>query len=153
MAKQTMYAGGGWFQCRNLDRPEWEAFKVLRTSVLPPGTTTRDTMHVLVRLGADVLREPNGHERLLEMHRQWRSEAPSDREPLIQVSDSVSRTEPEPPVAIAAPEPRTTIRLKHRHSINGDVHGPGLIEVPTALAADLLVADRRAGEAGIAPDR
>src|SRR5262245_20451415 len=144
MAKQTMYAGGGWFQCRNLDRPEWEAFKVLRTSALPPGTTTRDTVHVLIWLAADVLREPNGHERLLEMHRQWRAEAPSEREPLIQMPE-VGRAEPEPPVAVAALEASTTIRLARRHSINGVVYGPGnTVEVPAGLAADLLTADRRA---------
>src|SRR5262245_34125034 len=144
MAKQTMYAGGGWFQCRNLDRPEWEAFKVLRTSVLPPGTTTRDTMHVLVRLGADVLRDPNGRDRLLEMHRQWRAEAPSERAPLIEMPE-VGRAEPDPPVAVAAPEPRMTIQLKHRHSINGVVYGPGdAVEVPAGLAGDLVMADRRA---------
>src|SRR5262245_29665888 len=146
MAKQTMYAGGGWFQCRNLDRPEWEAFKALRTSVLPPGTTTRDTVHVLVRLGADVLRDPNGHERLLEMHRQWRAEAPSERAPLIQMPDFVS-AEPQPPVAVASPEARTTIRLAHRHSINGVVYGPGEMDVPAELAAGLLIDDRRAAEA------
>ena len=144
MAKQTMYAGGGWFQCRNLDRPEWEAFKALRASFLPPGTTTRDTMHVLVRLGADVLREPNGRERLLEMHRQWRAEAPSDRAPLIQMPDFVTVEPDTPPVAVAPPEPRTTIQLKHRHSINGVGYGPGPVDAPASLATDLLMADRRA---------
>lgn len=120
-----------------------EAFKALRTSVLPPGTTTRDTMHVLVRLGAEVLREPHGRDRLLEM-RQWRAEAPSERAPLIDVPNFVSRSESEPPIAVAGPESGATIRLAHRHSINGVGYGPGPVDVPASLAADLLTADRRA---------
>jgi hypothetical protein len=81
-----------------------------------------------------------------------KTEAPSETKLLIptpaDAGTSAERDMPAPGASespqVASPPRFVTIRLRHRHSINGIPYGPGDAQVPEESAAELHAQDRRA---------
>jgi hypothetical protein len=126
-----------------LPRPVYFGLQRLRRDVLK-GATQRDAVSVAIRATDYVLRQEGGLELVRGFYEAVKTEAPSETMPLIPIPADLIREESVPLPPVMLPPRFITIRLRHRHSINGIPYGPGDSEVPEESAAELLAQDRRA---------
>ena len=141
------------FQCGEFAKPVYRGLRTLKREILG-GVTGRDALSVAIRAADHVYRQPGGPELLRRFHDDLRTTAPSEMLELFP-TDVIREGTPEAMArevgAVAASvlppsHPQlVTVRLRHRHSINGVAYGPGTAEVPEASAPELLAQDRRAG--------
>src|SRR5262245_33038555 len=135
------------WRCALLPKPVYFGLQRLRRDVLE-GATQRDAISVAIRATDYVLRQEGGLERVRGFYEAVKTEAPSETELLIPTPadagtprpETTERDMPAPAASVSpqvAPPPRfATIRLRHRHSINGISYGPGDAEVPEESAAE-----------------
>src|SRR5262245_45973034 len=143
------------WRCALLPNPVYFGLQRLRLDVLQ-GATQRDALSVAIRATDYVLRQEGGLERVRGFYEAVKTEAPSETELLIPVPADAATPPPKTtergtdalaasvPPQVAPPPRFVTIRLRHRHSINGIPYGPGDAQVPEESAAELLAQDRRA---------